>query len=36
VLENFRGARVQFPISYLGLPLSLGRLRMGHLQPILD
>jgi hypothetical protein len=29
-------AQVQFPITYLGLSLCLGWLRMVHLQPILD
>jgi hypothetical protein len=36
VLQNFAGAQVQFSINYLGLPVSLGRLCMVHLQPILD
>jgi hypothetical protein len=36
VLQNFASAQVQFPITYLGLSLCLGRLRMVHLQPILD
>jgi hypothetical protein len=36
VLQNFTGSRVPFPITYLGMPVSLGRLRMVHLQPILD
>jgi hypothetical protein len=36
VLQNFVGAQVQFPITYLALLLCLGRLRMVHLQPILD
>jgi hypothetical protein len=31
VLQNFARERVQFPVNYLGLPLSLGRLRMSHL-----
>jgi hypothetical protein len=35
MLHNFEGEIIQFPISYLGLPLSMGRLRMSHLQPIL-
>jgi hypothetical protein len=35
VLQNFVGEIVQFPVNYLGLPLSLGHLRMSHLQPIL-
>jgi hypothetical protein len=36
VLGDFSGARVHFPIKYLGLPLTLGRLRMVHLQYIQD
>jgi hypothetical protein len=32
ILQNFNGARVPFPISYLGLPITLGRLKMVHLQ----
>lgn len=35
-LESFQGEAVQFPINYLGLPLNLGRLKMSHLQPIMD
>lgn len=36
VLAAFQGVRVNFPIAYLGLPLTLGRLKLVHLQPILD
>jgi hypothetical protein len=36
VLAPFTGERVSFPIRYLGLPLSLGRVRHVHLQHILD
>ena len=36
LLHGFAGARVGFPITYLGLPLSLARLRLVHLQHILD
>lgn len=36
VLEPFAGQRVNFPIIYLGLPLTLGRLKVVHLQSILD
>jgi hypothetical protein len=36
VLEDFTGRRVSFPIQYLGLPLTLGRTRMVHLQYIQD
>jgi hypothetical protein len=32
VLQDFPGPRVNFPLQYLGLPLTLGRLRMVHLQ----
>jgi hypothetical protein len=36
VLANFSGLRASFPISYLGLPITLGRLRICHLQFILN
>jgi hypothetical protein len=36
VLQDFPGPRVNFSIHYLGLPLTLGRLKMVHLQYILD
>ena len=36
LLHGFDGVRASFPISYLGLPLALGRLRMVHLQHIID
>jgi hypothetical protein len=36
VLQKFFGARTQLPITYLGMPLCLGRLHMVHLQPVLD
>jgi hypothetical protein len=36
VLSNFSGQRASFPISYLGLPITLGRLKITHLQFILD
>jgi hypothetical protein len=36
VLAPFSGERTSFPIRYLGMPLSLGRLRMVHLQHVLD
>jgi hypothetical protein len=35
-MQNFQGARVSFPVNYLGLPITLGRLRLSHLQPIFD
>lgn len=36
ILQNFPGLRVNFPLQYLGLPLTLGRLKMVHLQYIQD
>jgi hypothetical protein len=36
VLQCFNGERTTFPMSYLGLLITLGRLRMVHLQPCLD
>ena len=30
-LKNFPGIRAPFSITYLGLPLTLGRLRLSHL-----
>lgn len=36
VLRDFTGTRVHFLIKYLGLPLTLGRLRMVHLKYIQD
>jgi hypothetical protein len=36
ILEPFAGQRVNFPITYLGLPLTLGRLKVVHLQGIVD
>lgn len=36
VLEGFGGARANFPITYLGLPLSLGRVKLAHLQKFVD
>lgn len=36
VLQAFPGQRVGFPTKYLGLPLTLGRLKMVHLQYIQD
>ena len=35
-LLSFTGQRVTFPLSYLGLPLTLGCLKLAHLQPTLD
>jgi hypothetical protein len=36
VLADFAGRRVTFPIQYLGLPLTLGWIKMVHLQYIQD
>ena len=36
VLQNFDGATSAFPIRYLGLPVTIGRIRLVHLQAILD
>jgi hypothetical protein len=36
VLQSFQGKRASLPISYLGLPITLNRVKMAQLQPILD
>jgi hypothetical protein len=36
VLENFSGGRVSFPITYLGLSITLGHLKLVHLRPMID
>jgi hypothetical protein len=36
ILQNFAGAHVAFPISYLRLPITLGWLRLVHLQFVFD
>jgi hypothetical protein len=36
ILQDFSGQQVVIPLSYLGLPLTLGRPRLVHLRPILD
>jgi hypothetical protein len=36
VLHNFMGERASFPARYLVLPITLDRLRMVHLQPVLE
>ena len=36
ILSSFTGQQVTFPLTYLGLPLTLGRLKLVHLQPTLD
>ena len=36
ILQNFPATLSEFPLKYLGLPLSLGRLRRVDLQPYID
>ena len=36
ILESFVGRRVNFPFTYLGLPLTLGRIKVAHVQGIID
>ena len=36
ILNDFPAAIAQFPIKYLGLPISLGRLRRADFQPYID
>lgn len=36
VLAAFPGQRVGFPITYLGIPIVLGRSRLSYIQPIQD
>lgn len=36
VLSEFAGERIVFPMKYLGLPLTLGRVKLAHLQHIQD
>jgi hypothetical protein len=36
ILDSFVGQRVGFPLTYLGLPLTLGRLKIVHVQRIVD
>lgn len=36
VLDRFEGQQVTFPIIYLGLPLTLGRLRVVQVQRVVD
>lgn len=36
ILDGFVGQRVGFPLTYLGLPLTLGRLKIVHVQRIVD
>jgi hypothetical protein len=35
-LEGFQGSIVPFPLTYLGLPITLGRLKLTHLQQVFD
>jgi hypothetical protein len=36
VLQSFQGERATLPITYLGLPITLNKVKMAQLQPILD
>jgi hypothetical protein len=36
ILDSFVSKRVSFPMTYLGLPLTLGRLKLAHVQGIID
>lgn len=36
ILQDFHATRVDFPLQYLGLPLSLGRLRKVDIQHVMD
>lgn len=36
ILSSFPGQQVGFPVTYLGIPIVLGRLRLVHLQPVHD
>jgi hypothetical protein len=36
VLQGFQGSIVPFPMTYLGLLITLDRLRLNHLQPVFD
>jgi hypothetical protein len=36
ILQNFTSDRVSFPTTYLGMPITLWRLKLVHLQPVLD
>jgi hypothetical protein len=36
ILSGFGGSKAAFPITYLGLPLTLGKLKMTHLQTLID
>lgn len=36
ILSDFSGQRGSFPIAYLGLPLTLGKIKLVQLQSIMD
>lgn len=36
ILKSFHGQRVFFPMTYLGMTITLGKLRLFDLQPTLD
>jgi hypothetical protein len=36
VLQNFEGDRAALMINYLRLPIIVNKVKMGHLQPVLD
>jgi hypothetical protein len=36
VLLNFTSERSSFPFTYLGLPVTIGQLKLVHLQPCMD
>lgn len=35
-MQQRQGRRVSFPLTYLGLPLTLGRLKVAHVQGVVD
>ena len=36
ILQAFPASRTTFPMKYLGLPLTVGRLKSSHFQPLID
>jgi hypothetical protein len=36
VLQNFEGDRTALPITYLGLPITVNKVKMGHMQLMLE
>jgi hypothetical protein len=36
ILHDFDGTRAALPITYLGLSITIGQLKINHQQPILD